>query len=184
MRRRFRREIRKKLAQNVPPVLQEAHFVFDKGEYGRAAELFEQIAQTADARGARRAPLFHLQAGRARVLAGQSALGIPSLKRGLALLEERRQIPQLERAGTRVVAELRDHELDDDAAEIESWLRTVLPSLPEAGPPGETRKRPMLPTHCASCGAGVRPDEVEWLDDTTAECAYCGSPVRQDAGAR
>ena len=31
---------------------------------------------------------------------------------------------------------------------------------------------------CPSCGAAVRPDEVEWLDYVTAECAYCGSPVR------
>jgi hypothetical protein len=65
MRRMFRRQIRKTLAQEVPPILQEANFAFDKGEYGRAAELFEQIAQTVDARGGPRAPLFHLQAGRA-----------------------------------------------------------------------------------------------------------------------
>ena len=54
MRRMFRRQIRKTLAENVPPVLQEANFVFDKGEYGRAAELFEQIAQGADAHPHRR----------------------------------------------------------------------------------------------------------------------------------
>jgi hypothetical protein len=36
MRRTFRRHIRKTLAQDVPPILQEANFAFDKGEYGRA----------------------------------------------------------------------------------------------------------------------------------------------------
>ena len=72
MRRMFRRHIRKTLSQNVPPVLQEANFVFDKGEYGRAGELFERIAQTADARGGARAPMFHLQAGRARVPIGNA----------------------------------------------------------------------------------------------------------------
>src|SRR5215211_5242903 len=51
MRRMFRRNIRKTPSQNIPPILQEANFAFDKGEYGRAAELFENIAQTADARG-------------------------------------------------------------------------------------------------------------------------------------
>lgn len=50
MRRMFRRHIRKTLAQDVPPVLQEANFAFDKGEYGRAGELFERIAETAAAR--------------------------------------------------------------------------------------------------------------------------------------
>jgi hypothetical protein len=37
----------------------------------------------------------------------------------------------------------------------------------------------VLPTHCPSCGAALRPDEIEWLDESTAECAYCGSPVRE-----
>jgi hypothetical protein len=25
---------------------------------------------------------------------------------------------------------------------------------------------------------GFRPDEIEWLDEVTAECDYCGSPLR------
>src|SRR5215510_6572427 len=108
MRRMFRRQIRKTLAADVPPILQEANFAFDKGEYGRAAELFEQIAQTADARGGPRAPLFHLQAGRARVRAGQTSLGMPSIKRGLELLSQHKQFPQLQRAGSRVITELNE----------------------------------------------------------------------------
>ncbi|MEP6896727.1 MAG: hypothetical protein ABI986_14070, partial [Chloroflexota bacterium] len=86
MRRMFRRNIRKSLSQDVPPMLQEANFVFSKGEYGRAGELFERLAEGADARGGPRAPLFHLQAGRSRIYAGQTKLGMPSLKRGLELL--------------------------------------------------------------------------------------------------
>src|SRR6266511_1496541 len=104
MRRMFRRHIRRTLAQEVPPILQEANFAFDKGEYGRAAELFEQIAQTATARGGPRASLFQLQAGRARILAGQTSLGMPSLKRGLELLSQHGRFPRLLKAGRRVVA--------------------------------------------------------------------------------
>ena len=66
MRRMFRRDRRKEFAAHIPPILQEANMAFDKGEYGRAAQLFERIAEPADARGGPRAPLFHLQAGRAR----------------------------------------------------------------------------------------------------------------------
>lgn len=177
MRRMFRRHIRKTLAQDVPPVLQEANFAFDKGEYGRAGELFENIAQTADARGGPRAPIFHLQAGRARIFAGQTKLGMPSLKRGLQLFAQRGQWQKLHQMGTRVVGELSARGLSNEAQEIELFLKSLNPSMPavEAGP----AKRPILPTHCPSCGAGVRPDEVEWLDDITAECAYCGSPIRE-----
>ncbi len=178
MRRMFRRQIRKQLAQDVPPVLQEANFAFDKGEYGRAGELFEQIAEKAAARGGPRAPIFYLQAGRARILAGQTALGMPSLERGLELFAQRGQLPRLHQAGTRVVSELNERGLKKEAAEIEAWLKAALPSVPTFG---ASPRRPVLPTHCPSCGAAVRPDEVEWLDEVTAECAYCGSPVRAES---
>lgn len=175
MRRLFRRHIRKTLAQEVPPILQEAHFAFDKGEYGRAGELFEKIAGTAAARGGARAPVYYLQAGRARILAGQTALGMPSLRSGLELLAQRRQFTRLRDSAARVVSELNERGHQHEASEIEAWLKSI---LPDATPFAAGKKRPDLPTHCPSCGGRVRPEEVEWLDDATAECAYCGSPIR------
>jgi hypothetical protein len=175
MRRTFRRHIRKTLAQEVPPILQEAIFAFDKGEYGRAGELFERLAESASARGGPRAPMFYLKAGQSRILAGQTSLGMPTLKRGLELLAEREQFPRLHNAGVRVISELNEHGLSKEASEIEAWIKSVLPSQSTFD---AVTKRSMLPTRCPSCGAGVRPDEVEWLDDVTAECAYCGSLIR------
>ena len=178
MRRMWRRQRRKGIAPNVPPVLQEANFAFDKGEYGRAAELFEQIAETADARGGLRAPLFHLQAGRSRILARQTALGMPSLRRGLELLAQRQQFARLHNAGQRVIAELQEHELTQEANEISAFLHSKSPSIEEQSAPAI---RPILPTHCPQCGAMLRPDEIEWLDESTGECGHCGSPVREDS---
>lgn len=178
MRRMFRRQIRKTLAQEVPPILQKANFAFDKGEYGRAGELFERIAETAAARGGPRAFIFFLQAGRARVLAGQATLGMPSLKRGLELLAQRGQHARSHQAGMRVISELNERGLKKEASEIETFLKTILPSVPSFDSAKTPSERPVLPTHCPSCGAAVRPDEVEWLDEVSAACAYCGSPIR------
>jgi hypothetical protein len=175
MRRLFRRQIRKTLAANIPPILQEANFAFDKGEYGHAAELFERIAQKALARGAPRAPIFYLQAGRARILAGQTLLGMPSLRRGLELLAQGGQFARLDRLGRRIITELHERGLHQEASELETWLGSVLSSAPSPTEPSGGGK---LPTHCLACGAPVLPDEVEWLDDATAACAYCGSPFR------
>jgi hypothetical protein len=180
MRRTFRRHIRKSLAHEVPPILQEANFVSSKGEYGRAAELFERIAEGADARGGPRAPLFLLQAGRARIFAGQTKLGMPSLKRGLELLAERQQFQRLQDAGQRVIAELNARGLSSEVTDIEILLKTHLPAKFAFEPPVASTKKPILPTHCASCAAAMKPDEVEWLDEVTAECGYCGSPVREE----
>jgi len=176
MRRMFRRERRKGFASDVPPILQEANMAFEKGEYGRAAERYEKIARIADARGGPRAPLLNLQAGRARVLAGQATLGMPSIKRGLELFAERQQFPRLRQFGMRTINELKELDLKDEAEEIEVLLKSILPEMPSTNTP---TKRPTLPTHCPSCGAPLRPDEVEWLDDVTGECGYCGSPVRE-----
>lgn len=179
MRRIFRRHTRKTLSQNIPPVLQEANFAFDKGEYGRAGELFENLARAADARGGPRASLFHLQAGRARILAGQTRLGMPSLKRGLQLLSQRGRDLKYRRTAKRVIEELDSRGLKAEASEIQAWLGDMAPVGMEIDTEPPPAKRPTLPTHCPSCGAAVRPDEVEWMDEVTAECAYCGSPIRE-----
>jgi len=175
MRRMFRRGRRRGFTQTVPPILQEANMAFEKGEFGRAAEMYERIAQTAEGRGGPRAPMFHLQAGRARTYAGQASLGIPSLKRGLELLAQLKQFSRLNLAGERVVNELNERGLVQEASEINVWLKSVLPNTSSFNP---QMQRPVLPTHCPSCGGPLRPDEVEWLDKITAECIYCGSPVR------
>jgi len=181
MRRMFRRQIRRTLAQEVPPVLQEANFAFDKGEYGRAGELFERIAETASARGGPRAPMFYLQAGRARIFAGQTALGMPSLKRGLELLSQQRLFLRLHRVRRRLINELRERGLEAEAREIEGWMTSPQAGASETEWQEPQMKRPILPTHCPACGAALRPDEVEWLDEDTAECDYCGSPVRAES---
>jgi hypothetical protein len=179
MRRTFRRHIRKRLAPDVPPILQEANFAIDKGEYGRAGELFEKIAETAAARGGPRAPLFYLQAGRARMLAGQIALAMPSLKRGLDLIAQRGAWERFEELGQRAVRELKKHGFMDESQQLIAFLKRNTPrEMPGDTVPVHATKRPTLPTHCPSCGAAVRPDEVEWLDEVTAACAYCGSPIR------
>jgi hypothetical protein len=121
-----------------------------------------------------------LQAGRARIYAGQIALGMPSLRRGLALLHQGKQYPRLHKASQRVVAELKERGLTKEVAEIETFLHSASPPMPAIVAQPAPADGPLLPTHCPQCGAALRPDEVEWLDKSTAECAYCGSPVREE----
>jgi hypothetical protein len=173
----FRRARRKGFAPNIPPILQEANMAFEKGEYGRAAERYEKIARTADDRGGPHAPLLHLQAGRARAFAGQASLGIPFIRRGLQLLAEREQFSRLQNIGLRTITELKERGLEDEATNIDILLGTLLPKSLSVE---ASEKRPALPTHCPACGVPLRSDEVEWLDQITAECGYCGSPARSD----
>jgi hypothetical protein len=41
-------------------------------------------------------------------------------------------------------------------------------------------QRPKLPAVCSQCGAPIRSDEVEWIDDMSAECDFCGAVLQAD----
>ena len=167
-------------AGGVPPMLRRANELMAGGDYPEAAKAFELLANGAMSRGLPHAPILFLQAGRCRVLAGQVPSGMVLLKKGLALLVERDQTMKLQNAGPRVVADLKRLNLAAEAAEIEAYLRSVLPGglvTPAASAPAKLR---LLPTACPGCGGPIRSDEVEWVDEATAECPFCGSAVRAE----
>jgi hypothetical protein len=148
------------------------------GSYGEAASAFEQLARAAEARGGPRAPFFYIQAGRARVMAGQVAGGLEYIERGLGLFAARGQSGRVFNVGNRVAGELNLRGLGRESQQITAYVKTLLPNFDASQEAQKQSARQPLPTHCPGCGAPVRPDEVEWLDNVTAECAYCGSPVR------
>ncbi|RME87704.1 MAG: hypothetical protein D6770_08745 [Anaerolineae bacterium] len=162
----------------VPPALRRANAWMAAGEYLAAAEAFERLARGAETRRLPRAPHLYLRAGQARILAGETAQGMEHIRYGLEMLAARGQWPALHRIGRRVVRELNERGLNAEAQQIETYLEETLPEMPAGTPMSAARRKVTLPTHCPACGGPLRPDEVEWLDDVTAECAYCGSPVR------
>jgi len=151
----------------------------EAGEYRDAAEQFESIGRVAESRGGPRAPQFYLQAGRARILAGHNEAGLAHLKHGLSLLAAYANWQRLHQMGSRTIDELNQRGMTAEANEISDYLKATLPRNFSAPVDAISAQKPILPTHCPSCGGVVRPDEVDWLDDITAECAYCGSPVRE-----
>lgn len=164
----------------VHPLLKRANHLLMTSQFAEASEAFEQLAEGALARQAPRAPLFFLQAGRARILNGQSKIGVAHLQHGLQLFADSSDLHRVHHAGNRAIAELNEHGLSNEAKQIQDFINTLLPKSFNASPEESIleSKKPILPTHCPSCGAALKPDEVEWLDDLTAECEYCGSPVR------
>jgi hypothetical protein len=156
-----------------------ANQLMESGDYQGAAEQFEALARLAASRNGRHTPQFYLQAGHARILAGQNEAGLANLKQGLSLLAGRAAWRRFYNAGNRIVSELNQLGLKNEANEILDLLNAKLPGDFSALGSATPTQKPVLPTHCPSCGGAVRPDEVEWLDDITAECAYCGSPVRK-----
>ncbi|MBN8657392.1 MAG: hypothetical protein J0M11_16800 [Anaerolineae bacterium] len=182
MLRRARRLLRGGLQQGrpaVPPVLQNAHRLMDAGQFGEASLAFYDLAKKAEERFPERAPFLYFEAGRAATLNNDNKKGVTHFRSGITLLATQQRYHRLRKAGARIVDELRERGLTAEAAEVESVLRNNDQVAAEKEAPA-SQKRAILPTHCPSCGAAMRPDEVEWLDDLTAECDYCGSPVRAE----
>ena len=177
--RRAARLGRRILGRGAPPLLIKSNQMLSSGRFLDAAEGFEDLARAAEAHGGRRAPQLYLQAGRARLLAGETAAAMPLLHRGLRLFAAGGAMLHLARAGRRIVGELKATGMNDEAATITALLDefgapTTEGLREDAAPP----RQPSLPTHCPSCGAPVHPGEVEWLSDDTAECEYCSAPMR------
>ena len=174
------RPLRGQLAGEVPPALRRANELMATGQNAEAAEIFEQFAKAAEARGGPRAPWLFLQAGRARVRAKQGPAAMALFRQSLTLFQTRGQPVQLANAGMQVMEILNRHGLKAEMVEIGAFLKTANPGgVPTASAPAP-QKRPLLPTTCPGCGGPIRSDEVEWVDDMTAECPYCGSAVRAE----
>ena len=176
-RRRLSRVIRRMGRQHVLPMLQHANQLLSGGSYAEATRAFEQLAHGAEDRFSERAPFLFLQAGRAAILDGQTQTGVAHLRRGLTLLGSQGRFARMQMLGQGIADELSAHGFSQEAAEIAALLSASPPGRSEPEP-AAVAKKPVLPTHCLACGGSVRADEVEWLDEVTAECAYCGSPVR------
>lgn len=163
--------------------LRQAHTLLAQAQYAQAAGLFAELADEATARGLPRAPQLHLQSGRAWILATEIARGQDRLRRGLLLMGQTGQIGRLQEASRRLLNELRARNLEAEAAALEGELSAAFPGLDFAAtaagspiPPQPIRGR--LPTKCPSCGGTVHPDTVEWIDETSTACGYCGSIIQ------
>jgi hypothetical protein len=161
----------------IPPLLRRANQLMSAGDFATAASALEQLARAAEARGGPRAPFFYVQTGRARMMAGQAQPALESLERGLGLFAARGQFGKVINFANRIVAELNQRGFVNESKQIADYIKTLVPDFDGADQLGQPKRRP-LPTNCPGCGAPIHPDEVDWIDEITAACAFCGTPVR------
>lgn len=175
MRRPFRRSFGPLRPRRVPPLLQRANRLLQQGRPAEALVLYEQLLSRAERNAHPRSPALHLQAARAALQAGQTERALEHVQTGFRQMAQRGQWAALQRTLPRALEGLRAAGLNEAATELENWAQKQIPDgLPQNTP----LHRGLLPTHCPACGAPVDPRETEWLDTHTAECPYCGSPLR------
>jgi hypothetical protein len=158
------------------PALQRANQMMMDGEYSGAADAFTELAQGAENLFPYRTPILYMEAGRAAILGGDIKTGVTHLRRGLTILASQGRFHRMRTLGQRAMDELKARGLNAEAGEIASLLGANLTQELPVEP--VSVNRPVLPTHCPSCGGVVNPNELEWIDNLTAECDYCGNPLR------
>lgn len=162
------------------PLLIEAHRLFAAGQPAEAARLFAQLAEKAETDGnLQRAAHMHLEAARSLLMVNDGQAAGAHVRAALQLFLQIGNIVQAEAVYQRTVQELRARGMKAEADALAHDLRSEFGEAAPAPAPGFTPSpaRGRLPAQCPQCGGPVRGDEVEWIDDHSAECLYCGSVI-------
>ena len=187
-RRPFRRRRRpfpagRRYPRDLPPAarealrqLKQAHELMEQSQPAEAAVIFDELAEDGAKRGIPRAPQLYLQAGRAWIEAGEIERGVQRLDTGLDLMGRMKQLRRLPVICQRILSELKEYGLTDQAAVLEEKMNSMLAAYGLSLATASSRtEKPRLPAKCTYCGGNVLPDEVEWFENHQASCTYCGS---------
>ena len=187
----FRRGLLRRPFRPIAPIgeagrlaLRQANQLKDAGEYTQAAEIFERVAQRMEyQRRPNRAALLYLQSGHCHLLAAQPDSAVQLAKRGLSLLIHVQRWQAYSQRANLMAQELNRLGYTKQAMEIQTWLNQEVALRPDRLPdfaPAQPIQKPAsrLPGKCPYCGATLRSDMAEWIDDANAECPYCGSAVQ------
>lgn len=177
-----RRPLRRRFTGRVPPRrraalkrLQRAHHLMSEGSFREAGKIFEELAQGAAKRNLPRAPQLFLQAGQAFIKAGEHQDGVELLRRGLHLMARMGQFRRLPAVSQRVFGELEALGMSEEREALEKEIQEMLSQRGISLSAITQEEKPRLPGKCPQCGGTVHPQEVEWIDERTASCDYCGS---------
>jgi len=172
------------LASGPQQKLRLAHDLMEAGNYAEAAILFDQLAQVAITRGFfKRAPHLLLQAGYAHFHAGNIPEGKDKILRGLRLFAEQNRWQLLDLVTDRVATELNQFGQPGLSQEIIAFSKSINSSKGENGQTASQVSQGIktkIPPKCHYCGGTLTPGEIDWLDEYSVECPYCGSAVQEN----
>ncbi len=164
-------------------MLGEANRLLEAGHIAEAAPLFAQLAQQAESQGMpRRAAELHLQAARSLMQIGNPQPALAHVHAALNLFTGLGLTGKAQAVYQRIVHDLRAADMHAEADQLErdfqaqSGLAQADTGEGFGSPAPQPRGR--LPAKCPRCGGPVRSDEVEWIDEHSAACDYCGSVLQ------
>jgi hypothetical protein len=163
-------------------MLINANQLKDSGKFGDAADIYERLARGAENRGILvRAPHLYLEAAYCRLISKQVQSGIDLMWQGFHLLEKTKRWHAMFENGKVAVTELHRTGQVGAADKLQAWLDQTLKDHPEEisslSESTTAKRHPRFPPKCPQCGASIRADQADWIDEDNIECPYCGSAI-------
>lgn len=162
--------------------LDHAHRLLAEGHPAEAAPLFAELAQAAQSHTMpQRAAHLHLQAAQCYFQARDSATGLSQARAGLQTFSNAGMLEKARHAYARLLAGLRANNQTVEAEILQKEFGAQLGLVTTQAPieaESEAQPRGRLPAKCSSCNGPIRSDEVDWIDEHSAECPYCGSTLQ------
>jgi hypothetical protein len=175
--RQMRRFVRRSgsLQSALVETLGRANHLLEQGKFREAASLFAQLAQSAQMAGhPRKAANLYAQAALAFIDANADAETLNHARKALDFFVELAMDERAANFYSSITSKLRAK----NKASIAETLEHEFGGKIDMNASDEPALRKRLPPKCPQCAAPVRSDEVDWIDEASAECAYCGAVVQ------
>jgi hypothetical protein len=162
-------------------VLSDANRLIAAGHPGEAAQLFADLAQQMEVSNhPRRAANLHAQAAHAYADNQDETGALAHARRALTLFLQYQMVERTPRFYANIERKLRARNMATAADTLQAEFGKQVVSLPQPQVQPQAPGQQRLPPTCPQCGAPVRGDEIEWINQYSAECIYCGSVVQTE----
>lgn len=177
----FRRQARFRdnpLSEQQLTVLVKANQLTAEGKTSEAGLLLANMAaQMQQSNHPRRAANLYTRAAHTFTNANNEQAALDNAKKALSIFFQFNMVSRAKIFFTNIRRKMNAKGMKMAAESLQRDYGAQIPALPPE-PQQDRQKRGLLPTNCPKCGAAVHGDEVEWVDDNTIECEYCGTPIR------
>jgi hypothetical protein len=159
------------IANNAIDDVARANQLMASGQPMQAAVLFMQLAGQMKISGhPRQAANLHAQAAHAWLGAGAEKRAMNQAGMAMQMFARLGMVQRAQEFKSDFMQRLREGGKQTSADAINRAYDTVVAVV---DPQPENKKHCTLPPACPHCGAPLRSDEVDWIDDHSAECGFC-----------
>jgi len=167
------------LNQGQLDILSRANRQVASKKPGEAARLFAQLAQEMEATDhQRRAANFHALAAHSFADAQDEKRALVHAQSALNLFFEYQMVRRIGRFYPNITNKLRTYNMTQAVETLQGEFGEKIGAMPALAVTTEPVRKDRLPAACPKCGAPVHSTDVNWIDDQSAECMYCGSVLQ------